>query len=172
MLASTVQFSTYGRAHLSHDHPPRHTRRYKPHRWSAPPHTRPTPECINRGTRRNNAQQAPVPSGPNSVPQPAPQTTPFHSPTEIEAVLSESADNRPTGQCSTLEHHRKTFASEMGLNAIPRRDPRQMLLRKEVIQPHLPVRLPCYDFVPIASPTFDGSLHKGWATGFGCCRLS
>ncbi len=36
----------------------------------------------------------------------------------------------------------------------------QMLLRKEVIQPHLPVRLPCYDFVPIASPTFDGSLPK------------
>src|SRR5687768_12281187 len=46
------------------------------------------------------------------------------------------------------------------------------LLRKEVIQPHLPVRLPCYDFTPIASPTFDGSLHKGWATGFGCCPLS
>ena len=36
-----------------------------------------------------------------------------------------------------------------------------MLLRKEVIQPHLPVRLPCYDFVPIADPTFDGSPHKG-----------
>ena len=48
----------------------------------------------------------------------------------------------------------------------------QMLLRKEVIQPHLPVRLPCYDFVPIAGPTFDGSPHKGWATGFGCYRLS
>jgi hypothetical protein len=46
------------------------------------------------------------------------------------------------------------------------------LLRKEVIQPHLPVRLPCYDLVLIASPTFDGSLHKGWATGFGCYRLS
>jgi hypothetical protein len=38
---------------------------------------------------------------------------------------------------------------------------RQVLLRKEVIQPHLPVRLPCYDFVPIADPTFDGSLPKG-----------
>lgn len=37
----------------------------------------------------------------------------------------------------------------------------EVLLRKEVIQPHLPVRLPCYDFVPIANPTFDGSLHKG-----------
>ena len=39
--------------------------------------------------------------------------------------------------------------------------PRQLLLRKEVIQPHLPVRLPCYDFVPIAGPTFDGSLPYG-----------
>ena len=32
------------------------------------------------------------------------------------------------------------------------------LPRKEVIQPHLPVRLPCYDFTPITGPTFDGSL--------------
>ena len=32
-----------------------------------------------------------------------------------------------------------------------------VLLRKEVIQPHLPVRLPCYDFTPITDPTFDGS---------------
>ena len=31
------------------------------------------------------------------------------------------------------------------------------LLRKEVIQPHLPVRLPCYNFTPITDPTFDGS---------------
>ncbi len=35
-----------------------------------------------------------------------------------------------------------------------------MLPRKEVIQPHLPVRLPCYDFVPIADPTFDSSLKS------------
>ena len=49
----------------------------------------------------------------------------------------------------------------------------EVLLRKEVIQPHLPVRLPCYDFTPITDPTFDGSLLQvGWATGFGCCRLS
>jgi len=30
-----------------------------------------------------------------------------------------------------------------------------------VIQPHLPVRLPCYDFTPITKPTFDGSLPCG-----------
>ena len=32
------------------------------------------------------------------------------------------------------------------------------LLRKEVIQPHLPIRLPCYDFTPIIGSTFGKSL--------------
>ena len=32
------------------------------------------------------------------------------------------------------------------------------LLRKEVIHPHVPVGIPCYDLTPIISPTFDGSL--------------
>ena len=38
--------------------------------------------------------------------------------------------------------------------------PIQLLLRKEVIQPHLPIRLPCYDFTPIINPTFDCALPK------------
>ena len=33
--------------------------------------------------------------------------------------------------------------------------------RKEVIQPHLPVRLPCYDFTPITDPTLDACLPRG-----------
>ena len=33
-----------------------------------------------------------------------------------------------------------------------------VLLRKEVIQPHLPIRLPCYDFTPIIRPTFGRAL--------------
>ena len=37
----------------------------------------------------------------------------------------------------------------------------EKLRRKEVIQPHLPVRLPCYDLVPITSLTLDGSIQKG-----------
>ena len=36
----------------------------------------------------------------------------------------------------------------------------ECLLRKEVIQPQVPLRLPCYDFVPITSLTL------------GCCPLS
>ena len=35
-----------------------------------------------------------------------------------------------------------------------RRDIASVLLRKEVIQPHLPIRLPCYDLTPIIEPTF------------------
>ena len=33
-----------------------------------------------------------------------------------------------------------------------------VLLRKEVIQPHLPIRLPCYDLTPIIEPTFGRAL--------------
>ncbi len=33
-------------------------------------------------------------------------------------------------------------------------------LGKEVIQPHRPVQLPCYDFVPVTSPAFGSSLRK------------
>jgi hypothetical protein len=29
----------------------------------------------------------------------------------------------------------------------------QVISRKEVIQPHLPIRLPCYDFTPVMNPT-------------------
>ena len=34
-------------------------------------------------------------------------------------------------------------------------------LRKEVIQPQVPLRLPCYDFVPLTGHTFDASLPCG-----------
>ena len=35
------------------------------------------------------------------------------------------------------------------------------ILRKEVIQPQVPLRLPCYDFTPVAEPTVVGCLLKG-----------
>lgn len=42
---------------------------------------------------------------------------------------------------------------------------RMYLPRKEVIQPHLPVRLPCYDFTPLTLHTFGASpLAVGPAT--------
>ena len=41
------------------------------------------------------------------------------------------------------------------------------LLRKEVIQPLVPQRLPCYDFIPITTHTLGGQMPD-----FGCRRLS
>jgi len=40
-----------------------------------------------------------------------------------------------------------------------------VLLRKEVIQPQVPLRLPCYDFIPITSHTFGSCF-------FACAKLA
>ena len=42
-----------------------------------------------------------------------------------------------------------------------------LLLRKEVIQPLVPQRLPCYDFIPITTHTLGRRMPD-----FGCRRLS
>ena len=113
------------------------------------------------------------------MPKPTPTLAPdFHSPTpsceKVRVVLTRPAAD--AGSIVNVPHSRaaqpRTVVSALGpwTRTLPRLT--SMLLRKEVIQPHLPVRLPCYDLVLIASPTLDGSLHKGWATGFGCYRLS
>ena len=59
---------------------------------------------------------------------------------------------RPNTGRSTNDHQRAGQPTGVRAPEFP---------RKEVIQPHLPVRLPCYDFTPVTSPTFDGSLPKG-----------
>ena len=64
---------------------------------------------------------------------------------------------QPTHPHTVHEHnHSNTNHPQLWKQSVHK----QKLLRKEVIQPHLPVRLPCYDFVPIADPTFDGSLNE------------
>ena len=45
--------------------------------------------------------------------------------------------------------------------------PFRLLLRKEVIQPLVPQRLPCYDFIPITTHTLGRRMPD-----FGCRRLS
>ena len=41
----------------------------------------------------------------------------------------------------------------------------QNILRKEVIQPQVPLRLPCYDFTPVAEPTVVRCLLERLAHG-------
>jgi hypothetical protein len=48
----------------------------------------------------------------------------------------------------------REIASSEDETIVPR-----IILRKEVIQPQVPLRLPCYDFTPVADPTVAGCLH-------------
>lgn len=86
-------------------------------------------------------------------PPPRPVPTLQAERTEIGSIAPNCTVNVPP-----MSYPSDTF----GPNRAPGHRKRcQMLLRKEVIQPHLPVRLPCYDLVLITDPTFDGSFHKG-----------
>jgi hypothetical protein len=38
---------------------------------------------------------------------------------------------------------------------------KRIFSRKEVIQPHLPIRLPCYDFTPVMNLTVVGAIPCG-----------
>jgi hypothetical protein len=104
------------------------------------------------GPRRSS----PGPSGPNSVHVPE---TPTPNVPDPKAVLTRRENPRHPIKRSTHELTGQEHSPRNRRLDTPKGC--QMLLRKEVIQPHLPVRLPCYDLVLITDPTFDGSLHKG-----------
>ena len=118
----------------------------------------PRPEAATKNTPTTPG----VPSGPNSVPSTLmhngscvpPSHTHHHNPNPEQ----HTPDRKPQQLAqawNTSERRPKSLQSSQAPH------PTVRLLRKEVIQPHLPVRLPCYDFVPIASPTFDNSLPQG-----------
>src|ERR1700743_643062 len=69
---------------------------------------------------------------------------------------------RPMARRVPTENGRETKAAASRRLSIRRclgwlvRDPKTSILRKEVIQPQVPLRLPCYDFGPVADPTVAG----------------
>ena len=150
-------------------HPPHHPARPRPpHREPGGTRDRTSPD---RGTTPGHPGMS-APSGPNSVPT---DRTPAHhlrsTPPE-RAVLAAARRCRPNWSAFHPRAPPRTpaatsrRATDHGPGAALHHQPHTrtggaVLLRKEVIQPHLPVRLPCYDFVPIADPAFDGSLPQG-----------
>jgi hypothetical protein len=185
MLASTVQFSSNGRTHTQIPAPtPTRSRtegsstdQMQPIEQTNPdPPPRPPtgdprrePDVRSLRTQQRARHHHHQPSDPTHPPTP-----PRRAEAAPRRVCEQAYEEKPAAmtpcRCSTLEHHLRGVRPQHGSDhhappphegdGRPVRDG-QMLLRKEVIQPHLPVRLPCYDFVPIASPTFDGSPHKG-----------
>src|SRR5262245_42961762 len=65
------------------------------------------------------------------------------------------------GRAHRSDYSLRTASAGCSRNAADPMEPTRIAgscSRKEVIQPHLPVRLPCYDFTPITNPRLDGSL--------------
>ncbi len=89
---------------------------------------------------------------------------------KLPRLLSQSGNPKAysTLQCFNNIPHQNTTPHTTTVQekkyVVPQKQPitmgSQNLRRKEVIQPHLPVRLPCYDLVPIANLTLDGSPRK------------
>ncbi len=79
----------------------------------------------------------------------------------LSGVRSNHLSYRPMGA------DRSKLNREGGANRIlhtpQRRSMRHVLHRKEVIQPQVPLRLPCYDFTPITDHTLDACLPYGLA---------
>jgi hypothetical protein len=67
-------------------------------------------------------------------------------------------DSRSRSLKTEQRSRRRRRAQGPGRHLVHVRSTLGLLPRKEVIQPQLPLRLPCYDFTPITSPTFDGCL--------------
>ena len=70
----------------------------------------------------------------------------------INYVIQFSKNNRQIKNDCLLSYR------ENDLSKLNKNQKRPHILRKEVIQPHLPIRLPCYDFTPIIYPTLGGWL--------------
>ena len=137
MLATTIQI-TNNPPHTTHTNNTTVTgwlRRQPPPTQAADAHTvlnvNPT-VCLKAPHHQTAAEGKRFIPNPKTHPHPPP-----HCRGSKHMQAQENNQHNPTGHaaCSPL-------------NGLP---------RKEVIQPHLPVRLPCYDFVPIANPTFDHS---------------
>ena len=113
----------------------------KPPRHTTHPHPATTGQEPMAGTRTPTPRQGGPwrPGNPTACPYPPPQ----------QGRNDPSTPARPTPQG---ENPREPCQAN-----------NKILRRKEVIQPHLPVRLPCYDLVPITSLTLDGSPQQYWS---------
>src|SRR5688572_10316906 len=177
MLASTVQFSTYDQTPITRPRQTHHRSSEQPHGADGGTRCRP---ALTRGALTRFPGRVRSLRTQQRAYDPAPPPTPDHTPPRgrrtgsrqqpAAELVSVPPSSTTPDACSPsrLTGHRGLGAALHHIHE----ECGEVLLRKEVIQPHLPVRLPCYDFVPIADPAFDGSLHKGWATGFGRYRLS
>ena len=105
------------------------------------------------------------PQGTSGKPHATKSRVAVREPKSIPIPLPAGPQRNPRSQRSLPHQHAHTIPGTVpgmwATRRTPDRRPEKKLRRKEVIQPHLPVRLPCYDLVPITSLTLDGSIPQG-----------
>ena len=152
MLASAIQFS-----HNKQTPPPSQPAPAGIPSRQPPTHPQPRRQAQVKAPEPNNVHTPHTPTHPQlSTPtpnqEPAVLTTNAHHARKTRSMLPQPKPTpTPTTNRQASRTIRQAQSDPIRHNGLP---------RKEVIQPHLPVRLPCYDFVPIANPTFDSSPKK------------
>ena len=125
-----------------------------------PPHTTNPKKADSHAILSRN----PPPTWPRSqdpTVRSAPTTTPTGGRTRKQSMFHPEKPSPHAAHHNSRRSSDDTTPPPHPPKEAPARCVEKGLLRKEVIQPHLPVRLPCYDLVLITSPTFDDSLPKG-----------
>ena len=105
------------------------------------PPNQPHPQPQTRPEAKASRQPGHAAPEPDSMPPPTP-------PTKKKKKEEKRVPPAPQPRNTRNQKNEQSACLPCQQNSLP---------RKEVIQPHLPVRLPCYDFVPITSPAFDRS---------------
>ena len=117
-------------------------------------HPRNDPDTAHRPADR--------PKGTSGKPHATKSRVAVREPKSIPIPLPAGPQKNPRSQRSLPHQHAHTTPGTIpgawATRRTPDRRPQKKLRRKEVIQPHLPIRLPCYDFTPIISSAFDGWL--------------
>ena len=174
MLATTIQITNNPPQPPQPQHTTRTRRKgrtqHTPHqnrRRAAPPRRGPQPPPREEAAPPNGGATG-VGREPDSAPVRPQQQSPHAQPHNEDAPHQHTA-SRTHAPPSTAPPPAPTPRTKRTTRTNGQAAPRTGLPRKEVIQPHLPVRLPCYDFVPIADPTFDHSPQQEpvgpWASG-------
>ena len=73
--------------------------------------------------------------------------------TKAAVARQTDPDRRREGRCDESQRPSGPNIPTKNREVRHEAEPSGLILRKEVIQPQVPLRLPCYDFTPVADPT-------------------
>ena len=134
-----------------------------PARRTSPSAVAPASPAADRAGCPTDARPCPLPKTERADSSPRPQLAcqpPARGAADLPAIRGAPARSSTVSRRENLGARCPPMPdlAPGGLTRVRTRRGALALPRKEVIQPQLPLRLPCYDFVPITSPALDGCL--------------